>query len=143
MALSISPHDLASIRSHARAAAPEECCGILLGVQREETIAITEVLGARNAAPGDRRRQYLIAPEELLAAIDRARSSGLRVVGFYHSHPDAEAVPSREDRRWGWAGTSHLLVAGADLAVRSWRRPRRESGWAEEEIRLLCGEPAE
>ena len=78
--------------AHAHEAAPEECCGLLIG--RGDNIA--EAIRVRNAAP-DRSRRYEIDPKEHFDLIRRARQRSLDVVGVYHSHPRSAARPSASD----------------------------------------------
>ena len=54
----------AAIVSHARQAAPEECCGLLLGNAGE----IVDAFAARNIAD-DPARRYLIDPRDHLNAL--------------------------------------------------------------------------
>jgi len=77
---------------HARACAPDEGCGLLLGRDGE----IVEAVRARNVA-GDPATRFLIDPGDHFAAIRTARARGLAVVGFYHSHPRSAAEPSPRD----------------------------------------------
>jgi len=78
--------------AHARAEAPRECCGVLVG----SAAAVMEAAAARNMA--DVPTRFLIDPQDHIDAIRRARQRGLQVVGFYHSHPHSSAVPSETDR---------------------------------------------
>jgi proteasome lid subunit RPN8/RPN11 len=78
--------------AHAREAAPDECCGVLLG--RGEMIV--EGVRARNAAEHATTR-FLIDPKDHIDARREARTRGLEVVGFYHSHPRSGAAPSDTD----------------------------------------------
>ena len=53
-----------------------------------------------------------------------AETKKLDVVGFYHSHPDDAAVPSRYDLDHAWPFYSYLIVsveAGRIADARSWR----------------------
>ena len=77
---------------HAREAAPDECCGLLLGRSAE----IVEALPARNIADQPASR-FLIDPQDHITGRREARARGLDVVGFYHSHPRSDAVPSATD----------------------------------------------
>lgn len=54
---------LAVIDAHARAAAPHECCGLLIGTTSGDDITIARAEPTRNAAPEPARR-YLIDPED-------------------------------------------------------------------------------
>jgi len=90
----ISREALDEVIAHARAAAPQECCGILLGTDE----AITIVCPARNVTdPADAERRFEIDPREHFAARRLARQNGLRVVAFYHSHPRGPEHPSATD----------------------------------------------
>jgi [CysO sulfur-carrier protein]-S-L-cysteine hydrolase len=82
---------VAAMVAHARADAPDECCGLLLA--REALIE--EAVPARNAKRGP--TAYLIHPGDHFAAIKRARQEGTRVVGAYHSHPRSAPTPSATD----------------------------------------------
>ena len=84
---------LESIVAHARGAVPHECCGLLLG--RDGTIV--ETLRARNIAD-DPATRFLVDPKDHLDGRRAARSRGLEIVGFYHSHPRSPAEPSARDR---------------------------------------------
>ena len=81
-----------AVASHAREAAPEECCGLLLGTDGE----VLEAVRARNVAE-DRLTRFLIDPKDHIDARRAARARGLEVVGFYHSHPHSAAEPSPTD----------------------------------------------
>ena len=77
---------------HAREAAPDECCGLLLGRGDE----IVEALPARNIAHRPASR-FLIDPQDHITGRREARARGLDVVGFYHSHPRSVTEPSVRD----------------------------------------------
>jgi proteasome lid subunit RPN8/RPN11 len=79
------------IREHARASAPRECCGLLLGA----SAAITDAAAIPNIASDPDR--YLLDPKAHIDARRAARRRGLDVVGFYHSHPHSAPVPSATD----------------------------------------------
>lgn len=89
---------------HARAEAPRECCGLLVGKGE----SVVRSVRARNLdAKGTR---YLIDPEDHFAAIRAARAEGLEVVGAYHSHPASAAVPSPTDVAEANSGPEFLYV---------------------------------
>ncbi|MGE5244391.1 MAG: Mov34/MPN/PAD-1 family protein [Betaproteobacteria bacterium] len=90
-AISIRRAALDQVLAHARAALPDECCGLLLGTGS----GIVAVHRARNLEPSPTR--FLIDPSDHCAALRAARHSGVEVAGVYHSHPAGAAVPSRRD----------------------------------------------
>jgi desampylase len=95
------PSEVARVRArvvddvvqHARRAAPQECCGLLIGTP----VLIERAQPARNIAERPLAR-FLIDPQDHFDAIREARRHGLDVIGFYHSHPRSFAVPSDVDR---------------------------------------------
>lgn len=76
----------------AEQAGANECCGLLLG----EHSIVKEVHLATNVAP-DTTRHFEIDPSALIAAEKNARSGGLRILGYFHSHPNGRAEPSATD----------------------------------------------
>jgi proteasome lid subunit RPN8/RPN11 len=76
---------------HARAEAPAECCGLLIGSAGH----IVDAVRSSNLSADPHR--YLIDPEAHFSARRAARARGLSVVGFYHSHPHSAAAPSATD----------------------------------------------
>jgi proteasome lid subunit RPN8/RPN11 len=99
---------------------------------------VTEVRAAPNASEdGAGARRFRIVPELLLRAHREARARGLEVVGFYHSHPDAEARPSTLDREHAWPGYSYLIVGvvgGRPRELRSWRMEALGGTFGEEAV---------
>jgi proteasome lid subunit RPN8/RPN11 len=91
MRLCIPRQAIDAMISHARADAPNECCGLLLGTGS----IVHEVIAARNARRSPTR--YEIHPADHFAAIRRARAIGQAVIGGYHSHPRGPSVPSETD----------------------------------------------
>jgi len=110
------------IEDHARDAFPEECCGFLLGHLGERK-GVNEAHRAKNVAPEDRAHRYVIDPLELLRVDDEARTTGLDLVGIYHSHPDHPAVPSEFDRSRATPWYSYLIVSIVE------REPREIAAW--------------
>ena len=91
--------------SHAQEASPQECCGLLLGRDRE----ITEAIRTNNVAD-DPLRHFLIDPCEHFAVIRDARARALDVVGAYHSHPRSAPVPSATDLAEAFSNFLVLIV---------------------------------
>ena len=97
--------------AHAREAAPDECCGVLLGRGDD----IIEAVRARNAAESASTR-FVIDPKDHIDARRDARTRGLDVLGFYHSHPRSGAAPSDTDLAEAvYPGGLYIIVGlGAD-----------------------------
>jgi proteasome lid subunit RPN8/RPN11 len=123
--LLLGGHVLASIREHAEATYPEEACGGLLGRAGEDgTVQIVEAVTLANSRDEQRDRRYLIGPDDVLSLERRAAAAGLHVVGYFHSHPDAPAVPSGFDREHAWPWYIYMIVSvlgGSMTDARAWR----------------------
>ncbi|NWF84632.1 MAG: M67 family metallopeptidase [Bryobacteraceae bacterium] len=99
---------------------PEEACGILLG--RGDTVM--EAWVCRNAHPGDRTRNFELAPQDQFDCARHARAAGLELVAYYHSHPNGSPEFSETDKRLAVCGSRHVIipVAGGQLGPpRSYR----------------------
>ena len=97
----------------AAGAAPEECCGLLLGRPGQIEAAVP----ARNVA-ADRTRSFEIDPALLLRTHRDARGAGQQVIGHYHSHPNGSAEPSKRDAaRAVENGQLWVIVAGNALTA--------------------------
>jgi len=119
---------------------PYECCGLLIG--RFETSGqkiVSETYPISNAREEEaKRNRFLIRPDELMRGEKRARDKGLDVVGFYHSHPDDQAVPSQYDLSHAWPTYSYIVVSvihGGAAELRSWEMESDRSRFNEEQIR--------
>ena len=123
MTLILTKVHLQIMADHAEAIYPAECCGLLLG--RQELAADDE--DAVTAVSQDNR--YWIDPRSLMTAQRDSRDRGWIILGVYHSHPDAPAVPSQRDRQLAWSGYSYpiLSVVGGQVAtISSWRLDSNE-----------------
>ncbi len=112
-AVELSDSQVQAIRAHARETYPDECCGFLVvRADQPETAPrrVVTVERAQNEFDGERRRRFVIRPEELLGVEGRLAGQGLAVGGFYHSHPDHPAVPSEFDRDHAWPWYSYLVL---------------------------------
>lgn len=100
--------ELSKMFSHASSAAPEECCGFLIGRPGRST----EVLEARRAtnAAEVRRSQYLVDPSEHLHVELEFRGARRGVVGVYHSHVGIPAEPSHLDLDRAWPEYVYVIV---------------------------------
>ena len=114
----------AAIVAHARATAPAECCGLLLG----DADTHSPTRRRPGTSPTTPRRRYLIDPADHLAAIRDARGRSLEVVGAYHSHPRSAPIPSPTDAAEAFCDFVFVIVGlGTEPPeVRAWRWARRE-----------------
>ena len=136
--ITIAEEQLNEIREHGIRDYPYECCGLLLGRFEQDTKTVTETYPISNAREEEaKRNRFLITPEELLAGERAAMQKGLDVVGFYHSHPDDAAVPSRYDLDHAWPIYSYIIVSvgeGSARDLKSWEMEDDRSKFNPEEI---------
>ena len=81
----------AALLAHARAEAPRECCGLLLG----HDLAVDECVPGTNVDP--RPNRYQLDPTIHVATRRRLRGTARTIVGAYHSHPRSVPAPSPSD----------------------------------------------
>ena len=123
----------AAIRAHGRETFPHECCGALLGRDG----VVTEAFKLPNTTEEGPRRRFLVRPSDYRVAEQRARDTGLDLLGFYHSHPDHPARPSQYDLDHAWPFFSYVIVSvmgGEDKLLTSWRLKDDRSAFDEEQI---------
>lgn len=103
-----------AIRAHGEETYPHECCGALLGGADGNGWRITALRKAGNTLTDSAHNRYQIAPAELVKIEREARSRGLSIAGFYHSHPDHPAQWSATDfAEAHWLGCSYVITAVA------------------------------
>lgn len=115
MTLAVSPHILAALLREAGEAAPQECCGILLG----DGNRVSSIAPARNVHP-DPFSHFEIDPQALINAHRAARGGGVQVLGYYHSHPNGRPRPSATDAAMAAGDGSVWAIIAADR-VTFWR----------------------
>ncbi len=141
---------------HAEKTYPDECCGFLAARDPEDLI--TESIPCTNVQdrlhqedpaiyPRTAREAFHIDGAELFAVHQLAAEQHYNLVGGYHSHVDADAFFSAEDRRFAVAGCDpvwregHYLVIsvrnGNATETRSFRWDQGENDFTEEIIEVL------
>ena len=131
------------MQTHAEQAYPYEGCGLLLGnfdaAADKKTLvelvflknAWTEAVAADLVESGYQAlqgmttaRRYWVDPKDMLETQRQARQRGLSIIGVYHSHPDAAAVPSKCDRDLAWPTYAYVIVSvnnGLAVDLQNWQ----------------------
>ena len=128
--LRLSEDHLNEIRSHGASEFPLECCGVILGSLLEGGKTVAEVRRLTNmfapslefersvAVASDeligQERRFMVAPETMMQLMREERRTGIKVLGFYHSHPNHPARPSEYDRVWAMPWYSYVIVSVMD-----------------------------
>lgn len=130
---------LEEMYAHARASAPEECCGLVGGIV--ETGCARTVYRLRNTA-SDRRVAYEAAPQELFAAQRSMRERDEQLLAIYHSHPRSnDPVPSETDVRLAYYPAAIYLIIGLGeegAQLRAFRLLEREGQWERIEYAIVA-----
>lgn len=112
---------LDAIRRAAARAYPFEGCGALLGHADGRVLEATALPNVEGDRP---RTRFSVSPSDYIAVEETADARGLRLLGFWHSHPDHPARPSATDRQFAWPGLLTVVVAvaaGRPDAITAWQ----------------------
>ena len=116
--MEIAPDLLEQIVAHARADAPDECCGL---VSVRDGVAVA-VHPQENLAHSPLR--FEIDGLTLHHALSAIEERGEELGAIYHSHTRSAPHPSQTDVNFaaGWPGVEWLIVglAGDEPDIRSW-----------------------
>jgi proteasome lid subunit RPN8/RPN11 len=122
----ISRRLLDDLVDHARADAPNECCG-MIAARDGEAVAVHRARN-REASP----LRYDVHPADLHRILDAIDEDGLELGAIYHSHTRSDPVPSQTDINladWGsppqprYPGALYVIVGVQDPErpeVRAW-----------------------
>ena len=114
------------IESEGVAAYPNECCGILIGKEKDGRRVVERLAPMKNVFDsGEQYHRFSIDPLAQIEAEKSADDGGQVVLGYYHSHPDHPARPSEYDRTHvpPWSFYGHIIVAiekGRPAAMTAW-----------------------
>lgn len=119
MGVTISRSILAGMKKAAAAASPCEACGLLFGAGGR----ITAFEQTRNVAATPESR-FEIDPAALFAALRAERAGGTTLLGYWHSHPSGDPLPSTTDAALAAPDGKLWIVLGGD-GVTCWRAGTR------------------
>jgi proteasome lid subunit RPN8/RPN11 len=102
---------VAAIRLHGRESYRDEACGVLFGRAAAEAKRVLRAAPMVNAREDERHRRFVVTPSDYRRAEAEASRSGLTLLGFYHSHPDHPAYPSRYDLEHAFPFFSYVILA--------------------------------
>jgi proteasome lid subunit RPN8/RPN11 len=132
----LAPAAAEVIREEAARAYPAEGCGALLG---PADAAVSETLPLANHEASSPRTRFTVSPLDYLAAEDCADARGLKLVGFWHSHPDHPACPSPTDRAYAWPGLLTVVIGverGAPGEITAWDVPGQEEPFRQLDLEI-------
>ena len=101
--------DLAArIQRMLESAYPNEGCGVLLGRIEDSRREVIRAVPSKNRWD-ERSDRYLVDPELVHRLMRTEEEDGLSIVGFYHSHSDADPLPSTTDRDLAWPWYHYVI----------------------------------
>ena len=93
----IQETQILTLNKYAETEYPAECCGLLIGRGTQDNLNIDEIIQSPNITKGNTSTLFEIDPQIRLNTQRRLRNSPQRVIGHFHSHPDASPSPSPTD----------------------------------------------
>ena len=104
---------------------PNEGGGFLLGESQADGIIIKDITQVENVFEEEEQyHRYAMTPQDWMRLEDEADEKGLTLVGYYHSHPDAPAIPSEYDRDHALPNFVYIITsvkAGKAVDMRVWK----------------------
>jgi proteasome lid subunit RPN8/RPN11 len=136
--IKLTKNDLEKIKKHGEADYPNECCGFLLGIVKDDVRIVVKTKPVVNSREREKRyNRYLIPPEEYMRVERQAKEENVELIGIYHSHPDTEARPSKYDLEHSWPFYSYVIISVKNHEageISSWRLRDDRSAFDQEEI---------
>lgn len=135
MSITLPRNQYEAIARHACQAYPHEGQGLLIGKDTNSGLVAADFFPLPNVwesyedNPYEQREQdsarnrTLVDPKDFIKADREARSRGMDIICYFHSHPDHPARPSEFDRRH-----AHPFLIYAILAVTQ-GQPREFTAW--------------
>ncbi len=118
MQLWLKPELAQSIIDHARKTQPNECCGVIVGegTRAEQIVALANVAA-------DPAHHYHMDDKALAEVIFQTQRQHLEIIGFYHSHPRTEAIPSQTDIQFAnYPDMAYVIASlkGGEARLSAW-----------------------
>ena len=115
MRIELRQDDYDRIVEYALKERPDEACGLIAGVDREDGVReIRKVYLLTNTDHSN--EHFSIDPMEQLKSIKDMRALGLTPLGNWHSHPESPSRPSEEDKRLANDSSATYLILSLEDA---------------------------
>ncbi len=132
----VLPKDICTqIEQVAGSTYPNECCGILFGavesdLDKVEAIEVLDNMSTQSIKDS----YYMISPLELFSYEQDYQKQGYEILGFFHSHPDASAILSAEDKAQMVPELFYLIIEvrqGKVTSQSAWRKNKSDDSITE------------
>ncbi len=114
----LTPEQVQTLIAYVRAEAPREACGIIAG-HRDRAV---EIIPIPNTA-ADPQHSYYMDERRLVETLSSLPARHLDLLGFYHSHPQGDPIPSTTDiKQASYPDTPYLIVGlkGTEARLAAW-----------------------
>ena len=112
MKIYLSKADYKKILSHAEKNLPEEACGLIAGTEETENGEVVryvkKVYLLENTDHSN--EHFTISPQDQLNCLKDARTSSLKMLGNWHSHPESPSRQSEEDKRLSYDHNANYFI---------------------------------
>ncbi len=109
MKITLRKSDYEKILAYAKDERPDEACGLIAGVDREDGVReIKKIYLLTNI--DHTNEHFSIDPKEQLTSVKDMRANGLVPLGNWHSHPESPSRPSEEDKRLSFDSKASYLI---------------------------------
>jgi proteasome lid subunit RPN8/RPN11 len=116
----------------ARAALPNEGCGLFAGRIEGDIKTVEEVYCLKNT--DESPEHFSMAAEDQFSVIRDIREKGLCLLGNFHSHPATPARPSEEDKRLAFDPSLSYVIISLKEEAPGLKSFAIRQGSAEEEV---------
>jgi len=117
---------------------PNEGGGFLLGEIADEKTIIKDITQVDNVFEEEEQyHRYAMTPQDWMRLEDEADEKGLTLVGYYHSHPNAPAIPSEYDRDHALPNFVYIITSvqdGEAVDMRVWKLKTDRSAFDEQTL---------
>lgn len=122
---------LEKIILHCKKESPYEACGILVGKDKE----VDKVYQITNIEKSS--TSFFMDPKEQLKVMNKIETSGLKILGIYHSHTNGSIYPSERDIELAfYPEVSYLIVSlKNNLQIKSFKI--KKGRFKEERIKII------
>jgi proteasome lid subunit RPN8/RPN11 len=144
--LKISKSQLLVMTTQAQGAYPEECGGLLVGMIIDGDFEVRKVVPVENIKLESRHNRIEIDPLDYARVERQALKEGFGVWGFYHSHPNSDAIPSEFDRtNFPFTNWWYPIISVAEdktiKHIRCWKLDDDRNGFTELHIEIGDASP--